>query len=287
MPPFDQKFRCDSPIFYRTWLKAERDRNYGETGGGVGCTMADRMSAAGTAQNEPKGELASLTGVVWEPGTAFRDIAAHPRWWPPLVIIVLLSLTFTYSFTQRVGWERFFRQQSETNSRMQNLPADQREQTIAIQAKYAPIATYVFAVVGLPVTALIAAAVFLFVFRTMLGAELSFRQVFAIYCYSLVPLIFSSIMGLAVLFLKDPDQFDLQNPTLSNIGAFLDPLTTPKWLFSLAASVDVFTLWILALLATGLSAAARKISWSTSFTWVMATWLVYVLLKAGWAAMFG
>jgi hypothetical protein len=245
------------------------------------------MSASTSTQPEPKSELARLSGVNWEPGATFRDIAARPRWWPPLVIIIPLSLIFIYSFTVRVGWERFFRQQAETNTQMQKMVPEQRETVIAAQIKYAPIATYAVAAVGLPVTALIAAGVFLFVFRTMLGAELSFRQVFAIYCYSLIPLIFSSIMSLAVLFLKDPDQFDLQNPTLSNIGAFLDPLTTPKWLFSLAASVDVFTLWTLALVATGLSAAARKISWATSFTWVIGTWLVYVLVKAGWAAMFG
>lgn len=253
----------------------------------MGVQWQTEMSASGTAQSEPKSELARLTGVIWEPGATFRDIAARPRWWPPLVIIIPLSLLFIYSFTVRVGWERFFRQQSETNSQMQKMDAAQREQVISTQIKYAPIATYAIVAIWLPVAAVIAAGVFLFVFRTMLGAELSFRQVFAIYCYSLIPLIFSSIMSFAVLFLKDPDQFDLQNPTLSNIGAFLDPLNTPKWLFSLAASVDVFTLWTLALLATGLSAAARKISWSTSFTWVMATWLVYVLLKAGWAALFG
>jgi hypothetical protein len=245
------------------------------------------MSASTTSPPEPKSELARLSGVVWEPGATFRDIAARPRWWPPLAIIIPLSLIFIYSFTVRVGWERFFRQQAETNSQMQKMVPEQRETVIAAQVKYAPIATYAVAAVGIPVTALIAAAAFLFVFRTMLGAELSFRQVFAIYCYSLIPLIFSSLMSLAVLFLKDPDQFDLQNPTLSNIGAFLDPLNTPKWLFSLAGSVDVFTLWTLALVATGLSAAARKISWSTSFTWVIGTWLVYVLLKAGWAAIFG
>jgi len=38
---------------------------------------------------------------------------------------------------------------------------------------------------------------------------------------------------------------------------------------------------------SGLSAAARKISWSTSITWVLGTWGVYVLIKMGWAAMFG
>ena len=94
-------------------------------------------------------------------------------------------------------------------------------------------------------------------------------------------------MALAVMLLKNPEEFDLQYPTLTNIGAFLEPASTPKWLMSLGTSIDVFTLWVLALLATGLSVASRKISWSTSFATVLGTWGVYVLVKMGWAAMFG
>ena len=36
-----------------------------------------------------------------------------------------------------------------------------------------------------------------------------------------------------------------------------------------------------------LSAAARKISWTTSFMCVLGTWFVYVLLKVGGAAISG
>ena len=248
--------------------------------------MAVTMSAAASAQPEPMSEVARLTGVVWSPGTTFRDIATRPRWWPPLAIIVVLSLVFTYFFGQRVGYERFYRQQIETSSRTQNLDAPQREQIIQTQAKYGPVFFYAFSIVGTPLMALVVAAIFLFVYRTFLGAEISFRQVYAICCYSFVPLIFSSIMAFIVMQLKDPDQFDLQNPTLTNAGAFLDALNTPKWLYSLASSFDVFTFWTLALLATGLSAAARKTSWSTSIACVLATWAVWVLLKMGLAAAF-
>jgi hypothetical protein len=246
------------------------------------------MSATAPAQAENQmGELARLSGVVWSPGTAFRDIAARPRWWPPLVLLIVMSLAFTYTFTKRVGWERFMRQQIETSSRTQNLTAEQKEQAIAMQAPYAGIFAYAAIIVGFPFMATMTAGVFLFVFRTLLGAELSFRHVFAIVCYSWVPLLFGSVMALAVMLLKNPEEFDLQYPTLTNIGAFLDPASTPKWLLSLGTSIDVFTLWVLALLATGLSVASRKISWSTSFAYVLGTWAVYVLVKMGWAAMFG
>jgi hypothetical protein len=246
------------------------------------------MSATAIAQpDKTMSELARLTGVVWSPGAAFQDIAARPRWWPPLALLIVMSLAFTYAFTQRVGWERFMRQQIESSSRTQNLPADQKEQAIAMQARYGSIFGYAGVVVGFPFMATLTAGVFLFVFRTILSAELSFRQVFAIVCYSWVPLLFGSIMALAVMFLKNPEEFDLQYPTLTNIGAFLDPASTPKWLLSLGTSIDVFTLWVLALLATGFSVASRRISWSTSLAGVLGTWGVYVLMKMGWAAIFG
>jgi hypothetical protein len=245
------------------------------------------MAASATMQPEVMGELARLTGVVWSPGLAFRDIAARPRWWPPIAIIVLLSLVFTYSFSQHVGYERSYRQQLEASSRTQNMDPAAREQAIALYVKYAPYLFYGGSVVGTPLMAALVAGIFLFFYRTLLGADVSFRQIYAVYCYSLVPLIFSSIMSLSVMLLKDPDQFDLTNPTLTNIGAFLDSVTTPKWLYSLAGSIDAFTLWTLTLFATGLSAAARKISWSTSIACVVGVWAVYVLFKMGIAAAFG
>jgi hypothetical protein len=232
-------------------------------------------------------EFARLTGVLWEPGGAFRDIAAHPRWWPPLAIIIVLSLVFTFTLSQHVGFERIARQQLETNPRTQNMDPAQREQAVAMSVKVTPYIAYAASVIAVPVMALIVAAIFLLIFKTFLGAQVTFRQVYAVCCYALVPLIFSTIMALAVMLLKDPDQFDVQNPTPTNIAAFLDVLSTSKWLYSLLKSVDAFTLWTLALLATGLSTAARKISWATSFTWVAGSWALWVVIKMGWAAVVG
>jgi len=46
-------------------------------------------------------------------------------------------------------------------------------------------------------------------------------------------------------------------------------------------------LWILALLATGFAAAARRVSFSTSLSCVAGIWFAYVLLKMFGAVIFG
>lgn len=239
------------------------------------------MSEETTVQ--PMGEFDRLVGALFDPKPAFADIASRPaRWWVPLLLLALLSLVFTFAYTKRVGWERFLREQIESSPRTQDLPAEQREEIIQTQVRWAPMFGYVFGTVYWAVVSLVAAGAFLFIFNVLLGSQLSFRQVFSITCYSLLPMVLGGGIALLLLFLKHPAQFDLNNPVASNLGVFLDPNTTPKWLLSLATSFDLFSLWVLALLATGFCVGARKISWSKSAAWVGATWAVWLLLKTGW-----
>lgn len=233
------------------------------------------------------GEFDRLTGALFDPKAAFADIAARPRWWVPLVLLALLVLGFLLAFSQRVGWESFMRQQFETNPRAQQLSAERREEILQQQLRFVPIVAPVQGVVALGVAAVVIAAVFMLVFNVLLGTQLTFRQFFAITCYGLLPLAVGTVVSLGVLFLKDPSDFDLQNPVASNLAAFLDPSTAPAWLTALAKSFDVFTIWCLLLFATGFSVAARKITWAKAFTWVVVTWGVWVVLRVGWNGIFG
>ncbi len=91
---------------------------------------------------------------------------------------------------------------------------------------------------------------------------------------------------LAVTLLKDPSDFDPQQGTIFDLGFYVGS-SAPKWLASLASSIDLFTIWSMLLMATGLSAASRKLSWAKGLTAVLAPYLVWVVLKVGWAAFRG
>ena len=235
---------------------------------------------AGAAQ--PMGELDRLVGVLFDPKPVFADIATKPRWWIPLILLTVLIVSFTFAFSKRVGWEGFMRQELEMSSRTRNLPAEQKERILEQQMRFVPIFAQVQAGLAFGLIALVVAAVFLFVFNILAGAELGFKAAWGVTCYAFLPQVFGILLAIAVLFLKDPADFDLRNPVASNLAAFLDPSTTPAWLFGLAASLDIFVVWVLLLLATGFSAAARKLSWWRSLTWVTASWIVWVAVKCGW-----
>ncbi|HXE74906.1 MAG TPA: YIP1 family protein [Candidatus Xenobia bacterium] len=238
---------------------------------------AGETRAAGGA--EPMSELDRLTGVLFDPKPAFADIAQRPRPWAPLVLLTLLSTVFIVLFSQRVGWEQVVRKAIESNPRaMERIPADQLDRVVEQQAKISAIFGYVFSVVGTALFGLILAAFYLFVFNVLAGADVRFMQSFGIVSYAMLPRGLLAILAMALMYIKDPAEFDIQNPAATNLGVFLDPDAVPRWVQAVAGSIDIFTIWGLILLAVGYSAAARKMSWGRAFGWVLGTWIFWLVL---------
>lgn len=227
-----------------------------------------------------------LVNVIVEPKRAFADIVARPGWWVPMILLAVLSVVFMAAFSSRVGWERYMRHQFETNKQTQNMPVEQRENLVQTQAKYAgPFGTGM-AVVMIPVSMLVISGVMVFMFTTVLGGSVNFKQTLGVVSHSMVPGLISTPLILAVMYMKDPSDFDLNNPAGFNLGFYMDPLSTPAWLVSLGSSIDVFSIWTILLIATGMSVATRK-PWKTSLMGVAAPWALIVLIKVGWAAFRG
>jgi hypothetical protein len=225
--------------------------------------------------------------VFFEPAKTFADVAARPGFWAPLILVIVVSLVFMVLFGQHVGWERMMRHQFETNSRAAQMTPEAREQAIQMQVKFAPIGTYVFILVIFPLFWLAWAAVLLGIVKGMMSAQVRLKQTFAIICYAGMPGVIMGLLMIAVMFLKPPDDFNLQNPLVFNPGAFMDPLTTPKFLYSLATALDLFRIWSLVLIGIGLKAAGGKqLSMGGAMTAAFLPWAIWTLGAAAIAGAF-
>ena len=109
------------------------------------------------------------------------------------------------------------------------------------------------------------------------------KRMMAIVSYSCLPMLIQTALSMVVLFLKDPEEFDLQNPLMFNVGAFLSR-ETPAALRAVGSSIDFFSLWIMILIAIGVSTAARKISFGKALAAIMVPWALFVILKSMAAA---
>ncbi|PWU00598.1 MAG: hypothetical protein C5B51_24870 [Terriglobia bacterium] len=248
--------------------------------------MSPDIVASTESEPKPLSEVSRLTGVFFEPGKTFADIAQRPRWLVPLVIGILFSVGYLYAFSTRIGWESYMHRVMDNNPRVQQLPPEQRQRILDTQLKFVPISSMVSVVVGAPVMLLLWAGIALGIVKGLLGAPIRFKQAFAALCYAGLPRILYSVLATIVMFLtKDPENFDVQNGFFSNPGALMDPQNSSKFLYTLASSLDVFTFWVLILAAMGLKAAGgKRLSFGGALFAVALPWAVLVFIRGGLAA---
>jgi uncharacterized membrane protein YkgB len=231
-----------------------------------------------------------IFGAIFNPKPTFESIVQRPTWILPLVLFSLLSIVTIFIFGQRVGWRSFMVRQDQQNSRLQKqmdqMTPEQREKMLDQQTKIAPIFGYVFGVLGIFVVAVIVAAILMVAFNMMTGGGIGFVTSLGIVAHSWVPGLIAGLLGILVLFLKDPSTVDIQHLVATNAGAFLSD-DAPKWQESLLSSLDLFTFWSMILMGIGYNAAnPKKISFDKALGTIVVVWAIYVVCKVGIAAAF-
>jgi Yip1 domain len=244
--------------------------------------------AASTLQPDaaPMSELSRLINVFFEPKKAFADIAQRPRWVVPLLITIVFGAGYIYFFNKHIGWEPYLRRLFDTNPQVLRMPAEQREQVFALQLRIVPITSIAGAVVFPALVFLVGAAIALGIVKGLMGTPIRFKQAFAVFAYAWLPHCIYLVLSVAVMFLtQHPEDFDPQNGFFSSPGAFMDPMTASKFLRAVASNLDVFVIWTILLIATGLKAAGgKRLSFGGALFAVVLPFAVYVLLRGAAAA---
>jgi hypothetical protein len=126
----------------------------------------------------------------------------------------------------------------------------------------------------------------MFVFRFFYASEATFKQAMAIvsWVFFAVALVTMPLL-LLVLYLKGEWSIDPNTALQANLSLLLDKSEAAKPLWALFTSIDVFNLWTVFLLAVGFGVASRKTTGSALWG-VVIPWVVIILVKVGWAALF-
>jgi hypothetical protein len=238
----------------------------------------------------PVSSVGRIPGVIFSPKPTFESIVERPTWILPLILLCVVSVTVVFVFGQRVGWRGFMERQNQTNARLQkqmeSMTPDEREKMLETQTKYAAVFGYVGVVFVTFIGALLVAAVLLAAFNVIGGGKIGFTTSLGIVAHAWVPGIIAGLLGILIIFLKDPSTVDIQHLVATNAGAFLSD-DAPKWQESLLSSLDLFVFWYLILMSIGYSATnPKKISFGKAFGTVVGVWLLYVIVKVGFTAAF-
>lgn len=240
-------------------------------------------------QNQPEpeakiGAMGRVIGAFTSPKATFEDIARKPSWIAPMLILIILNLGISGLLATKVDWRSVVTKQMEASPASASLPEDQKAQRIEMGAKIAPMITWVAGILGIPIVALIITLVYWLGFNLIKGAGIKFGTAFGITVHALLPSAISIILTIIILYLKPAGDIvpEPGKMAATSLYAFL-PANAAKWLQALGASLEIFWIWCMVLLAIGYSAAnPRKIQ--SGYAIVFGIWLVWVLIKVGWAA---
>lgn len=234
----------------------------------------------------PMSEIGRIVGVFWDPRPVFEDIAARPRFWAPLILIVLAAVLMAICINQIVGLDTILERQMAENARFQSLSPEQQAMVLKQQGAFAPVMAYVGALLVAPIVLLATASFLLLLYKVTGATELTFRQSFSIVNYAWLPNILSTLAAIAVMSSVHPSDFNIENPAPFNLGWLPGVSESSTWLKSLLSSIDLFSFWVLALMAFGFSIAVRKLTFGKSMAVVVFAWALFVVVKVGWTAMF-
>ncbi|MGE0129144.1 MAG: YIP1 family protein [Blastocatellales bacterium] len=256
----------------------------------------DAKPAGAESEPTPQNFFSRLIGVWFSPGETFAEIGRAPRVLAPMLALMIIGSVAGYLMIDRLTVRGFFSSQfnqAVASGRMSQEDADKQLEAMTT-GPAGTITKWSFPVIGL-IQYLVMALILVGLAKliTMLmGGDNEFKPLFSVSLYALLGIgVISSTLLIIVLYLKPPEEIDVNNLVGSNLAALFSVMFgkdgLPKFVMALARWVDIFGIWLITLLAIGYAAVTRKIKSSTFGMALGGIYLVMALIAAAWAAVTG
>jgi hypothetical protein len=217
------------------------------------------MSEAPATTPPPPSESGGLSlparfwGVLTSPRATFADVAARPRWFGMMAVVVLVAAVCTgVFFSTQVGQSAYLDKVVEsTRQAGREMPEAQWAMMQKIASYMGPIyffATLVFA----PLAWLVMAGILFAVFNAALGGTATFRQLFAVFVHSTATTVIQQLFVTPLNYARGTIS------SATNLAVFLPMLDEGSFLAKLLGMIDFFIIWWLVLLAIGLGVLFKR-----------------------------
>ncbi len=246
------------------------------------------VSAAPVApiESKPLSEIERVIDTFVAPSKTFTDLRRSANWLVPWLLVGLASIALVMVVDKKIGIQKAAENQlalqPKRAEQLDKLPPEKRAEQMETIVKLTRILAYASPVSLLIVFAIIA-AVLLGSFNFGFGAELTFNQCLAVCVYASLPGILKALIAILAIAVGGGEAFTFQNPVASNLGGLVD--SSSHFLYSIATSIDIFTIWTLVLTGIGIS-CLTKVKRGTCLGVVFGWWAILVLGGGAIAAAF-
>ena len=216
------------------------------------------------------------------PGEVFADIGIKPTWVAAMVILVVLGVAAQAIIIPHVDTEATIRARLE--QRGQELSEAQIENAVEQAEKFSKFGPIIGLVVA-PIAWVIMAAVF-FIMLKLVGSDADYQRALSTTLHGYWPPTVVALVLAAILVqrIDKVPQKEIANVVKANLGAYLPP-DTPAWLTGAASTISIFNIWAVILLIIGF-ATVGKLSKGKAAAVALVPWVVWIVAKAGLAAVF-
>ena len=203
-------------------------------------------------------EAQTLTSIFFEPGRTFEDLRRKPRFVMALVIMIILTMAFGFTFYYKIGEEnfkKFVASQIDKSPQTQNMSAEQKSSAVEMNMTIGKVVRF-----GLPVIIIIVVAIGGLIYwlgGKAFGGSGGYLHGVSTWIYaSLPPAVVSTVANFIILFLKNVDDIDIgtgsqRGLVTANPSFLIDGKSSPV-LATLVGTLDLFMIWGWVLAAIGL-----------------------------------
>ena len=208
-------------------------------------SQVDTESTASGAA--PMGLAARLFNVVLAPRQAYEAVAARPRAFGALAVVLVVMIGAQFSFlSTKVGQDAAIEQQLSTMKSLGVNVTEQMAQQMEAGAGRAPYFSAVSLLIFVPVVVAAEAGLLLAIFTVVAGGGATFKQLFAVVAHSAVIGALAQVFSFPIMYM----QGQMSSPT--RLAVFFPMLSDMGFAYYLLAAIDLFYIWSCINVAIGL-----------------------------------
>jgi hypothetical protein len=223
--------------------------------------------------------LALSVALATAPSSAFEELRARPRFWFPLLVLVLSTAAVMYWYYSTVDIEWLKDVMFSNNPDVQKLPEAERAARMAMLSRNTLLfGSVVGSIIGLPIVFLLS-ALYLLLAAKVTKLSPGFKHWFAFSCWTSLPLLLSTVVAAIFLIISDTAQVApgvLQPLSLDEL-LFHRPFGSPGQSLLASLSIPSVLSWILMII--GVKVWSQR-SWAFSAIFIL---LPAVVIYGIWA----
>jgi hypothetical protein len=198
--------------------------------------------------------LALSVALATAPSTAFAELRERPRFWFPLLLVVLTTVGLIYWYYSMVDIEWFKDVMFSNDPDMQKLPEGERAAAMAMFGRSTLLWGSVVSIIIVMPIVFVLSALYLLLAAKVTKLPQGFKHWFALTCWSAMPLLLGNVVAAIFLILSDNAQVSpsvmqalsinellLHRPMGSPGHALFESLSIPTILSSILMIIGVRT----------------------------------------------